>query len=74
MILYGYYTSHQEWFATYQKIDGRSVSLGDDHPCKVAGIGSIRVRMYNGIIRTLSNVRHVPKLKKNLISFGYLEE
>ena len=30
--------------------------------------------MYDGIIRTLSNVRHVPKLKKNLISLGYLEE
>ena len=59
-----HYTSHWEWFATYQKIDGRSVSLGDDHPCKVTRIGSIRMRMYDEIIHTLSNVRHVPELKK----------
>ena len=69
-----HYTSHRKWFATYQKADGESISLEDDHPCKVAEIDSIRVRMYDGIIRTLSNVRHVPELKKNLISLGYLEE
>ena len=40
----------------------------------VAGVGTIRVRMYDGVIRTLSNVKHVPELKKNLISLGYLEE
>ena len=69
-----HYTSHREWFATYQKADGGSVSLGDDHSCEVAEIGSIRVRMYDGIIRTLSNVKHVPKLKKKLIFLDYLEE
>ena len=45
-----YYTSHREWFATYQKTDGGSVSHGDDHPCKVAGVGTVRVRMYGGVI------------------------
>ena len=40
------------WFDTYKKIDKGSVSLGDDHPCKVAGVGTIRVRMYDGVIRT----------------------
>ena len=50
------------------------MSLGDDHPCQVAGVGTIRVRMYDGIIRTLTNVKHVPELKKNLISLGYLEK
>ena len=69
-----YYTSHREWFATCQKVNGGSVSLGDDHSCKLARIGSIRMRMYDGIIHTLSNVRHVPELKKNLIFLGYLEE
>ena len=54
-----HYTSHREWFATYQKVDGGSVSLGDDHPCKIARVGSIRMRMYDGIIRIISNVRHV---------------
>ena len=69
-----HYTSHREWFAIYQKFDGGSVSLRDDHPCKVAKISSIRMRMYDWIIRTLSNVRHVLELKKKLIFLGYLEE
>ena len=68
-----HYTSHWEWFATYQKIDGGSVSLGDDHPCKLAGVGIVRVRMYDGVIQTLKNVKHVPELKKNLISLGMLD-
>jgi len=30
--------------------------------------------MYDGIIRTFGSVRHVPDLKKNLISMGTLED
>jgi hypothetical protein len=29
--------------------------------------------MFDGIVRTLIDVRHVPKLKKNLISLGVLD-
>ena len=29
--------------------------------------------MFDGIVRTMTNVKHVPKLKKNLVSLGYLE-
>ena len=41
-------------------------------PCKTIGIGSIKIRMHDGIVRTLSNVRDMPDLKKNLISLGTL--
>ena len=70
-----HYTSHRERFHTYDSSnDGGSVSLGDDRPCLVAGVGTIRVRMFDGVVRTLSNVKHVPELKKKLISLGYMEE
>jgi len=29
--------------------------------------------MFDGIVRTLTKVRHVPKLKNNLISLGFLD-
>ena len=29
--------------------------------------------MFDGIVRTSTNVKHVPKLKKNLVSLVYLE-
>ena len=45
----------------------------EDDQCKTVGIGNIRMRMFDGHIRTLTNVRHVPDLKKNLFSLGALE-
>jgi len=47
--------------------------MGNDDACKVAGIGMVKVKMYDGINCTFSNMRHVPSLKKNLISLGTLD-
>ncbi|GJX95918.1 retrovirus-related pol polyprotein from transposon TNT 1-94 [Tanacetum coccineum] len=40
---------------------------------QVVGIGTIRIKMHDGVVRTLTDVRHVPDLKKNLISLGVLD-
>ncbi|GKB17056.1 transposable element [Tanacetum coccineum] len=37
------------------------------------GIGTIQIRMHDGVVRTLTDVRHVPDLKKNLISLGVFD-
>ena len=66
-------TPHKEFFSTYEKVDGGSVTLGNDDTCKVVGIGSIAIKMHDGVIRVLNDVRHVPGLKKNLISLGTLD-
>ena len=68
-----HYTANRSWFATYTKTDEGSVTLGDDHPCRVTGIRSIQMWMFDGMVRTLTNMKHVPDLKKNLMSLGYLE-
>nr|KYP40581.1 Retrovirus-related Pol polyprotein from transposon TNT 1-94 [Cajanus cajan] len=47
--------------------------MGNDMPCKIVGIGTIQLRMHDGVIRTLTEVRHVPDLKNNLISVGVLD-
>ena len=41
--------------------------------CIVIGIGTVHVRMFDGVIRTLSEVRHVSDMRKNLISLGTLD-
>ena len=64
---------HREWFATYEPLNGGSVSMGNDTKCRVVGIGTIRFKMFDGIVRTLTYVRHVVGLKKNLISFKALD-
>ena len=35
--------------------------------------GNITFKMFDGVIRTLCDVRHVPNLRKNLISLGTLD-
>ena len=47
--------------------------MGNDAPCKIVGIGSVKIKMYDGVVRTLTEVRHVPELKKNLISLSILD-
>ena len=47
--------------------------MGDDHPCNIEGIGTVSVKMVDGIVRELKEVRYVPQLKRNLISVGVLE-
>jgi hypothetical protein len=63
----------RDWCTTYESVNGGSVLMGNDVACKIVGIGTIRIRMYDGIMKTLTNVRHMPDLKKNIISLGTLE-
>jgi hypothetical protein len=58
---------HRHWFITYQSIDDGIVYMGNDISCKVVGIGSIRIKMFDGTIKILTDVRHVPDIRKNLI-------
>jgi hypothetical protein len=46
--------------------------MGNDISCKIIGIGSIMVKMYDDTVRMLTYVRHVPELRKNLVSLGAL--
>ncbi|KAH9725713.1 hypothetical protein KPL70_007982 [Citrus sinensis] len=66
-------TSRREWFHTYELISGGSVYMGDDHALEIAGIGTIKIKMFDGTIRTIGEVRHVNGLKKNLLSVGQMD-
>ncbi|KAK4386032.1 Retrovirus-related Pol polyprotein from transposon TNT 1-94 [Sesamum angolense] len=50
------------------------VYLGDDRCCNIVGVGDVRIKIYDGTARTLSDVRHIPDLKRNLISLGTLHK
>lgn len=64
----------REWLDTYKEVSSGEVLMGDDSSCLVRGIGTVRIRMFDGMIRALGNVRYVPRLRKNLISLGTLDE
>ena len=48
--------------------------MGNNVTCKIVGIRSIRIKIYDGIVRNLTYVRHVPELRKKLISMGVLDD
>ncbi|MBA0769992.1 hypothetical protein Gotri_018677 [Gossypium trilobum] len=47
--------------------------MGNDSSSKLIGTGSVKIRMHNGTIRTLSDARYVPNLWKNLIPLSILD-
>ena len=60
-------------FFTYEAIDGGVFLTGNDAPCKIIGISSVKIKMYDCVVITLTEVRHVLDLKKNLISLSTLD-
>ena len=64
---------YKEWFDTYKEYDINIVRLGNDSSSKVIGISTVKVRMFDNVVRPFSNVKHVPKLRRSLISLESLE-
>ena len=66
-------TTSRGWFSTYKSVHKGAVLMGNNASCKVEGIGTVRIRMFDGVVRTLGDVRHVLDLKRNLISLSTLD-
>ena len=66
-------TPNKDWFDTYRLLNSAYFLMGNDVSCRVVQMGNIRVKMFDGGIRTLCDVRHVPDLRKNMISLGTLD-
>lgn len=54
-------TLNQEWFATHASTSG-GVLLGNDHICKVVSVGTMKIKMHDGVIRTLMIMKHIPEM------------
>ncbi|KAG8492823.1 hypothetical protein CXB51_010147 [Gossypium anomalum] len=66
-------SSNRDWFTTYKTMSEGVVLMGNNTSCKIAGVGTIKVKIFNGVVITLSDVRHVLELKRNLISLSTLD-
>ena len=64
---------HKNWLVTYEEKFGGNVLMGNNTPRKYVGIGSVQINMHDGVVKTLTKVCHVPKLKKNLVSVGAID-
>jgi hypothetical protein len=61
-------TPDRKHFVDYVQGDFGQVHLGDDAPRKIVGIGKVQIKKKNGNQCLLKEVRHVPDLRKSLIS------
>ncbi|CAL9029109.1 unnamed protein product, partial [Prunus brigantina] len=61
---------NKSWFDTYEVDNYDKVVMGNGSICRVKGKSTMKVKMYDGMVRTLGMVRYIPKLKKNLIFLG----
>lgn len=64
----------QSVFFDYKKIDGGQVLLGNNYACSIVGLGSVKFQMKDRTRKVLQQGRHVPELKRNLISIGVLDD
>jgi len=64
---------NRDWFSSFEMLDRCFAIMGDDHPCNMEGIGTVCIKMFDGIVQELKEVMYVPQLKRNLISVGALE-
>ena len=65
---------NKNWFQNFSENVTGTVYMGNNNTCKVMGIGNINLKLHDGKVRLLTNVRYVPSLKRNLISLGTLDE
>ena len=47
--------------------------MGNNAFCKIVGIRIIKIKMFDGVVRTLGDVRHVPDLNRNLILLSTID-
>ena len=63
----------KEWFDIYKPYNS-TVIMGNDATCSVIGIGTVRIKMFDGVVRVFEDVRHISDFRKNLISLGVLDD
>jgi len=47
--------------------------MANGTPSRIVGVRTVRIRMFDVVVRTVTEVKHVPGLKRNLISLGTLD-
>ncbi|KAL2238396.1 UNVERIFIED_CONTAM: Retrovirus-related Pol polyprotein from transposon TNT 1-94 [Sesamum indicum] len=64
----------KEVFSNFRYEKSGFVSMANEKKCEILGLGDISLNFKEGYRLTLKNVRYVPDLSHNLISYAALEE
>ena len=61
-----------DWFSNFETLDGCFAIINNDHPCKVEGICTVCIKMFDGNGKGLKKVRYVPQVKTKSYLCWYL--
>lgn len=67
-------TAKRDWFVEYKSKVGDSVYMDNNHECEIISTGSMLLKLSDNREVLLKGVRHAPKLNRNLISLGMLDD
>ena len=67
-------TPSKDNFVTYNLGDYGRVRLGNNHFCKIVGVGDVQIRTKDGQDILLKQVRHILGMCMNLIFVGRLDD
>lgn len=67
-------TPNKYWFQQLDESDGGRVLLGNNQECRVKGVGTLQIIMFDNQVRIISEVRYVPELKRSLLSLGTFDK
>lgn len=56
------FSLEKKYFDTFKKKKTSFVSLGDGSTCDVTSVGMVKIKMFEGVVHTLSGVTYVPKM------------
>ncbi|KAL6181430.1 hypothetical protein ACLB2K_048085 [Fragaria x ananassa] len=65
--------SIRDYFETFQESKGGRLFVANGVPCKIDGVGMVKIMMYDGVVRHLDDVAYVPEIRRNLISIGRMD-
>ena len=66
-------TFNRDCFDTYKSVNYDIFTMDNSAHYKITSIRNIMIKMFYGVFQTLCDVRHVPDVEKNLISFVTLD-
>lgn len=67
-------TPHRHVLLDFKEVKGGKVLMANNTQCNVEGIGKIKITNTDGKEVILTDVRYMPKISRNLISYGMLEK
>jgi len=68
-----YHACPNRMLASFEKLNRDLVSFRDGHTCQIKRIGIVHIKLFDGMVRKLKDVRYIGQLNKKLISVGGLE-